>query len=51
MSMTMHWGRRLGYLVAGAGVVAGVMAGVPIAVAQGCPAGHITNQYSGQCYL
>lgn len=49
--MTMRWGRRLGYLVAGAGVAAGVMAAGPTAVAQGCPAGHVTNQYSGQCYL
>ncbi|QEN13323.1 hypothetical protein ACRDU6_12180 [Mycolicibacterium sp. ELW1] len=49
--MMVRWGRRLGYLVAGAGMAAGVVAGVPTAMAQGCPAGHITNQYSGQCYL
>ncbi|WP_142391450.1 hypothetical protein [Mycobacterium sp. ENV421] len=49
--MTMRWGRRLGCLVAGAGVVVGVVAGVPAGVAQGCPAGHVNNEYTGQCYL
>jgi hypothetical protein len=49
--MTRHWKRRIAYAVIGAGTVAGFTAGVPVAAAQGCPAGHITNQYTGQCYL
>ncbi|KAA0103013.1 hypothetical protein [Mycolicibacterium sp. P1-5] len=48
--MTTNWGRGIAYVVAGAGLVAGVV-GAPVAVAQGCPTGHINNQYTGQCYL
>ncbi|WP_131536231.1 hypothetical protein [Mycolicibacterium aromaticivorans] len=49
--MTLRWRRRFGCLVAGAGVVAGVVTGLPAAVAQACPAGHVNNEYTGQCYL
>ncbi|MGY4712526.1 hypothetical protein ACXDF8_23700 [Mycolicibacterium sp. CBM1] len=31
--------------------VAGVLIASPAAVADSCPPGHATNQYTGQCYL
>ena len=49
--MTMHWGRGIVCAVAAAGLVVGIAVAAPVAVAQGCPAGHINNQYTGQCYL
>jgi hypothetical protein len=49
--MTTHWGRRIVYVVAGAGLLAGVVGAAPAALAQGCPGGHINNRYTGQCYL
>ncbi|STZ82872.1 hypothetical protein [Mycolicibacterium aichiense] len=49
--MTMRWGRRPVWLMVAAGLVAGAVAAVPAAVAQGCPAGHVNNEYTGQCYL
>jgi hypothetical protein len=45
--MTMCVGRVLACAV----VAAGVIVGTPAAAAQGCPPGHINNQYTGQCYL
>jgi hypothetical protein len=45
--MTTHWGRRIVYVVAGAGLLAGVVGAAPAALAQGCPAGHINNRYTG----
>ncbi|WP_345229280.1 hypothetical protein [Mycolicibacterium helvum] len=35
----------------GAVLMVGVMVAAPAATAQGCPPGHINNQYTGQCYL
>jgi len=32
-------------------LTAGVIVVAPAAAAQGCPPGHITNQYTGQCYV
>ncbi|GAA2787700.1 hypothetical protein [Mycolicibacterium pallens] len=49
--MTTHWGRRIVYAVGAAGLIVGIAVGAPAAAAQGCPAGHINNQYTGQCYL
>jgi hypothetical protein len=41
----------LGRLVSGALLAAGFAGAAPVAAAQGCPPGHIINQYTGQCYL
>lgn len=44
-------------LAAGAAICAAVVGGVaaagiaPIASADGCPPGHLTNPYGGQCYV
>jgi hypothetical protein len=34
-----------------AAVAAGTIVVAPAAAAEGCPPGHINNQYTGQCYL
>ena len=41
----------LGRLVSGALLAAGFAGAAPVAAAQGCPPGFVTNQYTGQCYL
>jgi hypothetical protein len=40
-----------GRVLAWAAVAAGSIAGAPAAAAQGCPPGHINNEYTGQCYV
>lgn len=47
MATMMGVGRAL----ACAALVAGTIVVAPEAAAQGCPPGHINNQYTGQCYL
>jgi hypothetical protein len=42
---------RLGRVLACAVVATGAIGATPAAAAQGCPPGHINNQYTGQCYL
>ena len=42
---------RVGRTLACAAVAAGMIVVAPVAAAEGCPPGHINNQYTGQCYL
>ncbi|GAY16383.1 hypothetical protein [Mycobacterium sp. shizuoka-1] len=49
--MTRYLAHVLGCAVLAAGALATAPAATPDVKAQGCPPGHVTNQYTGQCYL
>ena len=46
----MRVGRTLACAAVAAGMIV-VAPMTPVAAAEGCPPGHINNQYTGQCYL
>jgi hypothetical protein len=48
--MTARVGRVIGCAVGAGALAVGVVVATP-AAAQGCPPGHVNNQYTGQCYL
>lgn len=49
--MTTRFQRLTVGLACAAAVAGGVVLTSPVAAADGCPPGHLNNQYTGQCYV
>lgn len=51
MVMKTRIGRLAAGVVCAAAVAGGVVLGAPVALADGCPPGHINNPYTNQCFV